>query len=108
MESEILSEIKEAEKIADEIMERAERESESLIVQANVSSANLIAEKEHELKKLQEKKIMSARDRAKILKDEKLAEGRDVVKDIRTKVEKNIQKAADFIIKKFEEMLQNA
>ena len=103
MEAEILTEIKDSEKRADEIIERAKREKESIIQEAIRNSLKLLTAKEEEIKKSQEKKISDFRDKAKLIKEEKLIEGKAAVKQIKAKAEKNILKAADFVLKKFEE-----
>ena len=103
MEAEILTEIKDSEKRADEIIERAKREKESIIQEAIRNSSKLLTAKEEEIKKSQEKKISDFRDKAKLIKEEKLIEGKTQVKQIKAKAEKNILKAADFVLKKFEE-----
>ena len=105
MEAEILSEIRDSEKKADEIIERAKREKEAILHEATVSSSKLLAAKQDEIRKLQEKKIIEFRDKTKSIKEEKLAEGKAIAKQVRAKVEKNIAKALDFVIKKFEEMI---
>ena len=105
MEAEILSEIKEAEKKADEVIERANREKESMLHQAAINSSKMLAAKEQEIRKLQEKKIMEFRDKARLIKEEKLAEGKAMARQIKSKAEKNLPKAVDFVLKKFEEMI---
>jgi len=105
MEAEILSEIKEAEKKSDEIIERAQGEKESIVREATRNSSKSVAEKEEEAKQLQEKKLAEFREKAKLIREEKLAEGKAIAKQLRAKAEKNIPKAVDFVIKKFEEMM---
>ena len=105
MEAEILSEIRDSEKKADEIIERAKREKETILHQAAVNSSRLLAAKQDEIRKLQEKKLTEFRDKSKSLKEEKLAEGDNIAKQLRAKAEKNIPKAFDFVMKKFEEMI---
>ena len=105
MEAEILGEIKEAEQRADEVIERAKREKEAIISKAIADSAKLIADKKEEIRKSQEKKLMEFREKAKLIKEERLAEGKIAVKQLKAKAEKNIPKAVDFVMKKFEEMI---
>ena len=105
MEAEILSEIRDSEKKADEIIERAKREKETILHEAAVNSSRLLAAKQDEIRKLQEKKLTEFRDKSKSLKEEKLAEGRSIAKQLMAKAEKNIPKAFDFVMKKFEEMI---
>mgnify|MGYP001560875542 CR=1 FL=1 len=99
MEAEILSEIRESEKKADEIIERAKREKEVIIQEAIRNSTKLFAAKEEEIRKAQEKKIMDFREKAKLIKEEKIADGKATVKQARAKAEKNIAKAAELVMK---------
>ena len=48
---------------------------------------------------------MELRDKARLLTEEKLAEGKLSAKQIRAKSEKNIQKSVNFALDKFEEMI---
>ena len=105
MEAEILSEILDSEKKADDILERAKREKEKILQEAMRNSSKLLADKEEEIRKFQEKKIMDFRDKAKLIREGKLAEGKVISKQIKTKAEKNIAKAIEFVLKKFEEMI---
>mgnify|MGYP001572614757 FL=1 len=105
MEAEILTEIKESEKRAEEIIERAKKDKESIIHEANSNSSKLLLAKQEEIKKSQEKKIADFREKAKLIREEKLAEGTIQVKQLRAKAEKNIPKAVDFVLPKFEEMM---
>ena len=105
MEAEILIEIKDSEKKADEIIERAKKEKEEVIHKETVNSSMILAEKQNEIRRLQEKKVINFRENAKLITEEKLAEGKIAVKQAKTKSEKNIAKAVDFVIKKFEEVI---
>ncbi|MBI4452922.1 hypothetical protein HY637_05820 [Candidatus Woesearchaeota archaeon] len=104
-ESAILGEIREAEKKADEIIEKGRLEKDRIIQEARSGASKLLLSKEEELKKSQEKKIMDFRDKARLLSEEKLAEGKLSAKQAKSKSEKNMQKAVDFVLKKFEEMI---
>ena len=105
MEAEILTEIRDSEKRAEEIIERAKKDKESIVHEANSNSSRLLLAKQEEIKKSNEKKIADFREKAKLIREEKLAEGTIQVKQLRAKAEKNIPKAADFVLKKFEEMV---
>ena len=98
-------EIRESEKKAEEIIERAKRESQAIIQEATKNSSKTLAAKEDEIRKAQEKKIMDFREKASLIKEEKLAEGRTIVKQIKAKSEKNVAKAVELVMKKFEEMI---
>lgn len=105
MEAEILIEIKDSEKKSDEIVERAKKESESIINEAMANSSKQLNEKEAEIRKLQDKRILDFRDKSRLIKEEKHAEGRNSVKQLKTKSERNIPKAVEFVMKKFEELV---
>ena len=105
VEFDILSEIKESEKKAEGIMERAQKEKDSIVHEANINSSKLISSKADEIKKLQEKKLVDFRERSKLLAEEKIAEGKVTSKQIKAKSEKNIPKAVELVMKRFEEMI---
>ena len=105
MEAEILGEIKDTERKADETIERAKRESESIVQEAIRNSSRLLAAKEDELRKLQEKKIIDFREKSRIAKEEKIGEGRAQARQLKAKAEKNVAKAVELVLKKFEEMI---
>ena len=105
MESIILSEIREAEKKADEIVQSARAKCDSIIREARVNAAKLVSSKGEEITKSQEKKIMDFREKSKLISEEKIAEGKLAVKQLKPKSDKNMQKSVDFILKKFEEMI---
>ena len=88
-----------------EVIERAKSEKESIIQEAMRNSSKSVAEKEEDGKRLQEKKLAEFREKSKLIREEKLAEGKAIAKQLRAKAEKNIPKAVDFVIKKFEEMM---
>lgn len=105
VEMEILSEIRDSEKRADEIIEKAKTEKDAILHEAAANSSKLLAAKQDEIRKLQEKKLVEFRERFKLLKEEKFAEGRNAAKQLRAKAEKNIPKAVEFVMAKFEEMM---
>jgi len=105
MEAEILGEIKDTERKADETIERAKRECESIVQEAAKNSSKMLAAKEDELRKLQERKIMDFREKAKLMKEEKIAEGKIQAKQLKAKAEKNAAKAVELVLNRFEEMI---
>src|SRR3989344_2208125 len=102
-EASILMEIREAEKKADEIVEKARFQKDSIILETRVNSAKLISLKEEEIKKSREKKIMDFREKSRLIGEEKTAEGKVSAKQAKSKSDKSMQKAVEFILKKFEE-----
>ena len=105
MESEILLEIKNSEKKAEEIVEKANREKEKIVEKARFDASKLLDEKKDEIRLSQEKKIVDFREKTKSAKNEKLKEGKKVLRIIKTKAEKNITESVELIIKKFEELI---
>ena len=101
----VLSEIKESEKKAKEILEKAKSEQDSIIQQARLDASRLLLQKTEEIKKLQEKKIMEFRDKVNLLSEEKIIEGRALAKQLKSKAEKGRGKAVELVMKKFEEMV---
>ena len=65
----------------------------------------MLAAKEEELRKLQERKIMDFREKTKLMKEEKIAEGKIQLKQLKAKAEKNAAKAVELVLHKFEEMI---
>ena len=105
MEADILSEIRESEKEADEIIERAKREKEAIIQEAIGNSSKLVAAKEEEIRKIQEKKLMDFREKTKLIREEKLTEGKNAARQLKARAEKNIAEAVEFAFRKFEETI---
>lgn len=105
MEAEILGEIKDSERKADDITERAKREKEAITQEAARNSSKFLSAKEEEIRKAQERKIMDFREKAKLMREEKLAEGKNMARQIKLKSEKNAAKAVEIVMKKFEEMI---
>ena len=101
----ILKEIRDSEKKSGVIVEKAQLEKQKILVNANKNSSKVLSDKKEEIKKSREKKLVDFRDKAISLKNEKLKEGRKTVAQLKVKAEKNIGKAIDFVMKKFEETI---
>ena len=101
----VLTEIKESEQKAGEMIERAKSEKGLIANQAKSDASKLISEKAVEIKKSQEKKIMEFKDRVKLLNEEKIAEGKMLAKQLKSKADKNSARAVELVLKKFEEMI---
>ncbi len=102
-ETEILSEIRDAEKKADDILEKAKIESESILREASRNSSRLSINMQEEIIKASEKRILDFREKLKFLKEEKLAEGNEIISELKAKAQKNIPKAVGLVMQKFEE-----
>ena len=103
-EIDILMEIKESEKRADEIVEKAKKDKESIIQEATRNATKLIADKELEIKNIKEKKISDFRDKLRLLKEDKMSEGKRDAKQLKLKSEKNVSKAVNLVLEKFNEL----
>ena len=101
-ETEILKEIRDSEKRAEDMLEKAKVESDAILDDAQKNSSELLSKKKGEIRKLQEKKLSGSRAKAESLKKEKLEEGKKAVKQLRTKAGKNVGKAVDFVMENFE------
>ncbi|MBI2655810.1 hypothetical protein HYX06_05320 [Candidatus Woesearchaeota archaeon] len=104
-EASILMEIREAEKKAEEIIERAGLQKASIVQEARKEAARLVSSKLEEIRKSQEKKLMDFREKSRLLGEEKASEGKVMARQIKSKSDRNMQKAVDFILKKFEERM---
>jgi vacuolar-type H+-ATPase subunit H len=104
-EVEILKEIKESERLADDLIEKANKESQKIVEDARKSSAERFNQKTEEISKAKGDKIAALRVRASSLKNEKINLGKKVEEQLLAKSSKNIDKAVNFVIKKFEEMI---
>ena len=104
-EAEILTEIKESEKQAEEIIESAKTEKEERIKEAARNSSKLLAERTEEIKGMQEKKLADIINESNSRRNEKLANSKKLLDQIRAKAEKNIDNAVEFVMDKFKEMM---
>ena len=105
MEAKILSEIRNSEKKAESTIERAKMEKDKIIQDSRNTCSKLSVEKEEEIRKSEEKKIMDFREKVKSMKTEKLKEGKKTANQLKAKAEKNIGKAVDLVMKKFEDVI---
>ena len=105
MDLSILSEIREAEKKAESILEKAREEKENIIHDAVIEASKSFSKKSEDIKNSSEKKISDFKEKSKVIREEKVEEGRQQAKQIKLKSSKKAQEAADFIIKKFEEII---
>ena len=104
-ETEILKEIRDSEKRSEDILEKASREKANIVDDANKTSAKMLNDKKEEIMQIQEKKVADFREKAGSARKEKLEEGKKSSKQLKAKSEKNIGKAVDFVVKKFEESI---
>ena len=104
-ESQILLEIKSAEKKADDMMDKARQSCEAIVNQAAKNSSIKIGSMQEEIIKSKEKKILDFKEKLKLLREEKIAEGKAEARQIKSKAAKNIPKAVSLIMEKFEETI---
>ena len=105
LEVNILAEIRSAEKKADELLQRAKAERDSILHEASSSASGFVSRRMEEIKNGHDRKISDYREKAKLIKEEKLAEGKDAIKAMKSKSDRNLQKAVEFVVKRFEEMV---
>ena len=98
---EVLGEVLEAEKKAKSIAEDAEKRKEQIISSANQKAAKLIEDKEKELLAEKEKRIKEMAFEMQKKKKEIVSENKKEMEKLRKVSQKNIDKAVDFILKKF-------
>ncbi|HLC50134.1 MAG TPA: hypothetical protein VJI97_01780 [Candidatus Nanoarchaeia archaeon] len=101
----ILLEIKESEKKADEILEDARKQKDQILHEANANAAKALESGQIDIAKQNDKKVSDFREKSSLLKEDKLSEGKARSKLLKSKSDKNVSKAADYIAKKFEEMI---
>ncbi|MEK6942731.1 MAG: hypothetical protein AABX00_01565 [Nanoarchaeota archaeon] len=103
--AEILLEIRDSEKKADEIIADARKQKDEILQEANSNAAKMLESGHIDIAKQNEKKISDFKEKSSLLKEDKLSEGKARSKLLKSKSDKNIAKAADYITKKFEEMM---
>ena len=105
MTTNIFSQIKEFEKKAEEIAEKANREKELILQKARLKASDLLEEKEELIEKNKEKKVNSYMEKLKESREKKISEGKEKVDQLKKESSKKIAKAVDFVLEKFEEMM---
>jgi|ETNmetMinimDraft_11_1059920.scaffolds.fasta_scaffold234760_1 ATP synthase H subunit len=101
--AEIFKEIKEVEKKVEGIIENAKEQSEKVILEARKNSNDLLSKKQKEADKKKESMIDEAKGKIKVESDIKVEEGKKGIEKEKKKISKNVDKAVNFILKKFEE-----
>ena len=101
--SRILNDIKDAERKADAIIDKAVKEKEKILNEAHSKASTLLIGEEQKVQQQQDKKISDHKDKLKALKARKAEEGRKLASEAEYKANKNIGKATDYIIEKIDE-----
>lgn len=104
-EAEILKEIRTSEDESESMLKKAEAEKQRIIEKAKKDSLKAISDKKGEIIKEQEEKLAALREKAASLRNENLQESSKSVKQLKAKAQKNISKAVDFVMEKFEDMI---
>ena len=102
VEFEILTEIRKSEAKSSQMVEAAMKEKDSIISEAHKNASKFIQEKQEEVQKEQESRLSGFREKSKMIGEEKLGEAKIQVRALKSKSEKSLQKAADFLLKKLE------
>ena len=108
MEDKIVKSIREAEQKAKSIVEDANRQSEKILLEAKESSKSAMKDAENTLSSLRnsiqsEKTISFEKEKNRILN-----EGKKEAQQLEKEALKNHKKAVEFVLKKFEEEIDNA
>lgn len=104
-EAEILKEIRTSEEESEDILKEAEAEKQRIIEKAKKDSLKYISDKKGKIIREHEEKLAALREKTASLRNEKLQESSKSVKQLKAKAQKNISKAVDFVMEKFEEMV---
>jgi len=108
MEEEIFNEIKEAEKKAEEITEKANIDADRIVQDAKSKASRLLSQKIEEIDKEKLKKIQDFRDNIHVLRDTKISEISESIKKMKQKAQKSMENAVEFTIKKFYESINGS
>ena len=103
MKEEIFKSLKEAEKSEEDMLKKAEKEKEAIIQKAKHDTIRLANEEEDKIKEMEEQRTTEGSAGIKKIKQEILNKGKHDVAALIKESEKNIGKAADLVMKKFEE-----
>ncbi len=105
MNVELFREIKDAEKRAEELLLKTEKDKEKILQQAKHKSIILVEKGEEEIDKEKEQKIKDKTEKAELIRKEIISKGEQDIKKLRKNSEKNIETAVNFILQKFEESI---
>jgi V/A-type H+/Na+-transporting ATPase subunit G/H len=104
-EIEILKEIREAESEANEIIAKAQEESNKISQSARKEAQNVYNEKIQSALKDQSSALEAYKSESTDLRRKKLIESNKKVNDLQKTTKKNVDKAVEFVLKKFEESI---
>ena len=104
-EDEILKEIRNSEEESEGILKEAEAEKQRIIEKAKNDSLKAISDKKDEIIREREEKLAALRERAASLRNEKLQESKKSAIQLKAKAQKNISKAVELVMEKFEEAI---
>ena len=106
MEAEIFTEIKEAEKKADEIIEEANLDSERIVQEARNKASKMLAQELERIDKEKSDKIMEFKGKVHVLRETKISEGKESLKILKQNAQKNRDAAVELVIKKFYDIIK--
>lgn len=104
-EAEILASIREAETEYEQIVRKAHLEKDRIIETAHKGANELLLKKADETRNAKDKKVNDFRAKMDSIKKEKIEESKKEAARIEAKAEKRRDEAAEYIIKKLEEMI---
>ncbi len=101
----IIREVKEAEKMAETIIETARKDAEAILQEARINAAEIVRSEEESSQKEQGKKLAEARKTT-----DSAAEKQDIEKEsaaLSAKASRNIPKATSLVLGAFEELISH-
>ncbi|MBI2661594.1 hypothetical protein HYX09_05015 [Candidatus Woesearchaeota archaeon] len=106
MEAEIFIEIKEAEKKAEDILQRANSDGEKLVQDAKSKASSQLMHGTSSIDREKADKLQEFREKVYVLKDTKLSEGNEAISKLKEKSKKSMDATVKFINEKFLETLR--
>ena len=106
MEAEIFSEIKQAEKESEETIESAGLERDKIIQNAKNRASNMLSSNIREIDEESSKKIQQFKNNVHVFRETRLSEGKESLKKLKQKTQKNIPSAQKLIVQKFYDMIK--
>lgn len=99
--ADLFSHIRKTEQDVAHLLEKAEMEKENILQKARLDAAKTREEGIARVNDDSQQKIEKFRSQVYVLKDSKVAESKDEIKNLEKKAKKNKDKAVDFLYEKF-------
>ncbi|HIH45290.1 MAG TPA: ATP synthase archaeal subunit H [Candidatus Methanoperedenaceae archaeon] len=102
---EILSQIKKAEEYAREVVAQANENRNRRLSDAKAKARNITASAEEDIRKYRDETLASARELLRQDREAILEKGRKDAEAIKSKAQKNVGKAAEYLVSEFERVM---